>query len=726
MRKFLFVTLFFFGAYFTYAQNQPKLDCSTDYEWQEQVKKYPELLQAQRHFEEEFVKKVKINYNPDDYKVKSGSGKKSIKYIIPVVVHVFHANGSENLSDAAVINTIANMNKYYSGTVSNIGSVRSVFKNLIADCEIEFRLAKKDPNGNCTNGIIRIYTPQTYRGNDLIKGLSAWDTKRYLNIWVCNAVYSGATAVGGYANLPFGGSLSSKNGVILVAGQFVSDNVGAHEAGHWLGLYHPFQSNDSCSSSNDEIDDTPPTFFKMSTNGVNTGRGNFCGNVNYNTCTVSTPVNTSDLPDMQENVMDYFSGSCSGLMFTLQQKARMIFCLENFRQELITQDNLLATGTNDASVSDCAPIAAFNTKTQVICAGASTTFFDFSYNASSITSYNWEFEGGTPNTFSGKTPTQITYANEGSYSVKLTVSNAKGSHTSTIKNYLTVLPSVSPKLPGWRATADWWYLNNWEQEGWRFENEFSLNTFQRVKASYNNSAGMMLPMDPANEKNSIANTFSFISPAFNFANTSKPYFAFNFAFARGTLFGNPTTEAITLYSSGDCGKSWIQRATYSGVSASTIGSSTLLSNVNFVPNEPSKWKEVVFEGVSFPKVACLIFKITFKYQGGNNFFLDNVRTGDGVANGIINPLNTDLEFSVSPNPLSGSATISYELKKKQEVKIQIFDLLGKEIGTLFNGVQLPGNQNVIIDNGAYNLKNGIYFVKMIVEDKSFTQKIIIE
>ncbi|MDP1728122.1 MAG: zinc-dependent metalloprotease [Bacteroidota bacterium] len=727
MRKFLFLSVLFFGAVCSNAQNQPRLGCATDIEWQEQVKRSPELLQMQKQFEDGFAK-IKETYNPEDYKVKNGLGKKAAKYIIPVVVHIFHANGSENLSDATVTNVIANMNKYFSGTINNIGSVRAPFKSLIADCEFEFRLARKDPEGNCTNGIVRVYTPETYKGNDIIKALSVWDTKRYLNIWVCNSVYSGTTQVGGYAYLPFGGGLSSKSGVILVASGFVGDNTAAHEVGHWLGLFHPFQSNDSCSASNDEIDDTPPVYFKPpTTGGVLIGRGNLCGNPTYNTCTSTSLPDKIDYPDMQENVMDYFSGSCSGLMFTLQQKARMIYCMETFRPQLISQENLVATGTDVASVSDCAPIAAFNTKTQTICAGSSVAFIDFSYNAAGINTWSWEFEGGNPSTYSGKTPPAIVYANAGTYPVKLTATNTKGSGTTTFTNYINVLPANSAKLPGWRATADWWYLNNWQQEGWKFDYQFSSNRFARVNTSYDNNASMMLPQDPYNQKNSVSNEFTLISPSFNFENTSNPYIAFNYAFARGTMFNAPTEESLILYTSSDCGKTWNLRASHSLANVSSIGATTTLaSTINFEPSEKAKWNEMVYKSSTFPKTPNLMFKIVFTYKGGNNFYLDNVRAGDGASSGIRSQSASETSLMVYPNPFSGTATLTYELKKNQSISIQLFDLLGKEMCNLYEGLQIAGNQSILIDNSKLNLKGGVYFIKLSTHDNSVTQKIIIE
>ncbi len=121
-----------------------------------------------------------------------------------------------------------------------------------------------------------------------------------------------------------------------------------------------------------------------------------------------------------------------------------------------------------------------------------------------------------------------------------------------------------------------------------------------------------------------------------------------------------------------------------------------------------------------------MFKIVFTYAGGNNFYLDNVRAGDGVASGINNPLASEIGFLVYPNPVSGTASITYALKETQDVQIKLFDMLGKEVGTLYNGIQLAGNQSIVLDKARLNLNSGVYFVKMMVDNNSLTQKIVIE
>ena len=51
------------------------------------------------------------------------------------------------------------------------------FADLAADTNIEFRLAQLDPNGNCTNGIVRLASPLTYQGNYDMKLLSNWSVR---------------------------------------------------------------------------------------------------------------------------------------------------------------------------------------------------------------------------------------------------------------------------------------------------------------------------------------------------------------------------------------------------------------------------------------------------------------------------------------------------------------------------------------------------------------------
>jgi photosystem II stability/assembly factor-like uncharacterized protein len=80
-----------------------------------------------------------------------------------------------------------------------------------------------------------------------------------------------------------------------------------------------------------------------------------------------------------------------------------------------------------------------------------------------------------------------------------------------------------------------------------------------------------------------------------------------------------------------------------------------------------------------------------------------------------------------PNPFNPSTTIQYELPKRARVTLKIYDILGKEIKTLLNGVQAPGLQSVIWDgrnNEGRIVSSGIYFYTLRMDDFAETKKMI--
>ncbi|MCE4566931.1 PKD domain-containing protein [Maribellus sp. CM-23] len=88
---------------------------------------------------------------------------------------------------------------------------------------------------------------------------------------------------------------------------------------------------------------------------------------------------------------------------------------------------------------NAAPVADFSSNSTGINIGESVTFTDRSANVPST--WNWTFEGGNPANSNAKNPV-VSYAVSGSYNVSLTVSNANGSDTKTITDYITVTKPV--------------------------------------------------------------------------------------------------------------------------------------------------------------------------------------------------------------------------------------------------------------------------------------------
>lgn len=65
-----------------------------------------------------------------------------------------------------------------------------------------------------------------------------------------------------------------------------------------------------------------------------------------------------------------------------------------------------------------------------------------------------------------------------------------------------------------------------------------------------------------------------------------------------------------------------------------------------------------------------------------------------------------------PNPFNPSTVISYNLAKDDNVSIKVYNILGREVGTIVNQFQRAGRHEVNFNGG--NLSSGIYFYTMAV------------
>jgi hypothetical protein len=98
---------------------------------------------------------------------------------------------------------------------------------------------------------------------------------------------------------------------------------------------------------------------------------------------------------------------------------------------------------------------------------------------------------------------------------------------------------------------------------------------------------------------------------------------------------------------------------------------------------------------------------------------------DELTETSIIPVPNDFEsfFTVVPNPNNGSFEISFNIEKSSEVQIDIFDSNGKFVTKLENSIITSGKYNNRFES--VGLDNGVYFVKVQIDNKSFTNKFIV-
>ena len=85
--------------------------------------------------------------------------------------------------------------------------------------------------------------------------------------------------------------------------------------------------------------------------------------------------------------------------------------------------------------------------------------------------------------------------------------------------------------------------------------------------------------------------------------------------------------------------------------------------------------------------------------------------GSNTAASNINNINNELRQNY-PNPFNPSTKISFGIKSESRVKLVIYDLIGREVKTLVNGVKQPGNYSEFFN--ASNLPSGVYIYKLTV------------
>ena len=83
--------------------------------------------------------------------------------------------------------------------------------------------------------------------------------------------------------------------------------------------------------------------------------------------------------------------------------------------------------------------------------------------------------------------------------------------------------------------------------------------------------------------------------------------------------------------------------------------------------------------------------------------------------------NTFLDFSASPNPFNNSTNLTFQIEQQAQVRIDIYDMLGRRVNTLLDENLRPGDHSVVWN--ADQLPSGVYFCRLAANDHSVTKRI---
>lgn len=327
--------------------------------------------------------------------------KRNNEVTIPVVFHIIHNNGPENISDAEVLQGLEHLNQAF----ANVGPYQN---EEGVDTKIRFCLAQRDNNGNEINGIYRYESPYTdmsiYEGYEYVKSRKI-DSTQYINIQVVKEACLGrdcspAGFAGEYRIVIEANTLNNtaKSATILI-----------HEMGHYLGLKHTWHGgckNDDCLKDGDKVCDTPPdnrTYDGCSSpsNSCHTDEDDTSNNNPYRSISSG---GLGDQPDDKTNFMDYNFLFCSK-HFTQGQADRMLFFLDKKYAGLLNSKGCLppceTVVTSDFDLPDSIEV------------GSSLTITNLSTNADS---YQWHVDGSPLSTSENLT---YTFLDEGWIDIQL-------------------------------------------------------------------------------------------------------------------------------------------------------------------------------------------------------------------------------------------------------------------------------------------------------------------
>lgn len=566
-------------------------------------------------------------------------------YEIPVVFHVIHkgADGvgtGTNISQAALQSQIDVLNEDFR---KKIGSNGYNTDPVGADCEIEFCLAQRKPDGsgfpagqegvNRVNSNSKGWGSGSYSTNfidNTIKPATSWDPSRYMNIWIVDI----SGGILGYAQFPtssLGGmgcgyQDDATDGVVFlynsigkssVTGNPAPYNEGrtaTHEIGHWLGLRHIW--GDGGCSVDDYCNDTP-----------------LAGQPNYNCSYVNSCTAAPDAgPDMINNYMDYTNDLCMDI-FTQDQKMRMRTVLESspLRRSLINSDACIPPSPDDISIIDIINPVGDN------CAGSiSPTVVLKNRGSNTITTatISYTIDNGTVTTFNYNG----SLASGATENISLpSFTTPLGVHTFTA--YSSLPNGVVDPNPLYDTVQIQFDISNGLNApfsehfngdvfppsiSWVVENE-NDDCFQWQGASAFSSDGQLQnnAIQFPGYGNTSNSTDNFITPIFILpCNASSADLKFDVAYQKESSGSN---ERLFIEISEDCGNTWNSSPIYdkSGSSLATVSGN---NNDYFIPTSASQWRTETVDLTSFltSTSKSIKFRIRAKGNNGNNIYVDNL------------------------------------------------------------------------------------------------------
>ncbi|MES2704548.1 MAG: M43 family zinc metalloprotease [Bacteroidota bacterium] len=736
--------------------------CATTEMHQEYKRRDPRVADYEKQLQEDtkrFIEKHKIS--------KSSLGKTTWAahndtdyYDIPMVVHIMHSYANDNVADTTIYRLIKNLNIVFNAQNPDLAGVIAPFKPYIGKAKFRFHLATIDPTGQPTTGITRRFSYLANGGDDQVK-MDQWSPTNYLNLWVETKIGRGTAGgtVLAYATLPSGSaSFPFYDGVISDYNFLNQDNTIQHEIGHYLNLYHPWNSSggdvgEAC--GDDDVDDTPPTKGHFSTCPL---YDSSCATNYYKIYTRVTTgvadslVNYPDTTNVQ-NIMDY--SSCTN-MFTKGQVVRMRASLNSNvagRNNLWDSLNLIRTGIGNGLV-DLKPVTDFIVRTTAAPSsafsffafpGVNTYFFNRSWR-DTVTKVDLTFSNGaTPasTTLTGaaiNANVPVKFTEPGWATVTMAATGNNSGTTTTTYNHSIFVADPNATDPNnymqdFAPTGDvakWPMFNYYNNEfKWEIANVGMYDGYSAKYKGFDDRINPFINQYPLTGT-PVGDVDDLFSVPVNLSGFGSAPVYLNFFYSAASRSARSVDITDTLlidYATGATASS----VNPTWVNFKKIAKSELINrgvySFPYTPTSVTDWSPRAIQVPELAKKAYTVFRFRYKpnvgeddFSSGNNFYMDRVSFGSFPAS-VSNTTNANVDVAVVPNPTHGNAYVIVKDAENSIANVVVTDITGKVVFTASQ--QISGSAaRFEIPQSAIPV-TGMYLVQTTTGNQTNIQKLVV-
>ena len=334
--------------------------------------------------------------------------------------------------------------------------------------------------------------------------------------------------------------------------------------------------------------------------------------------------------------------------------------------------------------------------------------------------WEWAFEPSTVTYVNGTNATsqhpEVTFDQDGVYSVSLTVTNDNGDSTLTKENYLYAGGRPLPFLEGFEPESmsinDWTVINPDEETAWEI-----IETGGNEPGTYSMSINF-------HDTYSVFEIDQLISPVINLKDAEYAALTLKHAYAQ---YQSNLSDSLNIYASNDCGETWTKL--YAIADDGTGNFATIPATTNpFIPGSEDDWCS------SGSNAECIVidvsawagagnFQVMFESidLNGNALYIDDVEL---VVTTSAQGHFAEKEMTIDLYPVPAEDYIYLSIHHIRDyVDVELMDMQG---AVLFSQRYNEERSKVRAGIPITGLGSGVYFIRFSNAEFSKTEKVIVK